>query len=217
MDDLIVAGSHGFDIWSPGGGGIERQVAGDFDELIRRGDRAAARAASARSRARWSRPKRSSVAVHYRLVDERDRAARDPGGRRADAGRAPRRAEGHAGQAGVRAPAEDRLGQGQGGAVPARALGLDARRRASRCTSATTSPTRTRSRRSPTAGSGSSSAEPDDPEVRGPGTTAPTSSCAPRRGRSSCSGAGTLARADRRAGRSPTTASSRPRRGCARR
>jgi trehalose-phosphatase len=72
VDDLIVAGSHGFDIWSPSGAGIEREVAGEFDELIR--------LITERLRERTGpiegaivEPKRSSVAVHYRLVDNRDR------------------------------------------------------------------------------------------------------------------------------------------------
>src|SRR5438876_12456173 len=34
LDDLIVAGSHGFDIWSPSGGAIERQEGGEYKGLL---------------------------------------------------------------------------------------------------------------------------------------------------------------------------------------
>ena len=72
LDDLIVAGSHGFDIWSPGGGAIERHVAEGFEDLIARTtellrDRTRSIAGA------LVEPKRSSVAVHYRLVDESER------------------------------------------------------------------------------------------------------------------------------------------------
>jgi trehalose-phosphatase len=73
LDDLIVAGSHGFDIWSPGGETIQHHAADGFEDLIRR--------VTERLRERTDsidgalvEPKRSSVAVHYRLVDERERA-----------------------------------------------------------------------------------------------------------------------------------------------
>jgi len=36
VDDLIVAGSHGFDIWSPQEGTLEHEAGGDFEELIER-------------------------------------------------------------------------------------------------------------------------------------------------------------------------------------
>src|ERR1700694_1365691 len=35
-DDLVVAGSHGFDIWSPGGGAIEREEGTGFAGLLGR-------------------------------------------------------------------------------------------------------------------------------------------------------------------------------------
>jgi alpha,alpha-trehalase len=72
LDDLIVAGSHGFDIWSPGGGEIQLHMAEGFEGLLE------AVTADLRDRA-GSVPgalvesKASSVAVHYRLVDEADR------------------------------------------------------------------------------------------------------------------------------------------------
>src|SRR5215211_4278048 len=34
VDDLIVAGSHGFDIWSPAGGEIQREEGANFAELL---------------------------------------------------------------------------------------------------------------------------------------------------------------------------------------
>ena len=34
IDDLIVAGSHGFDIWSPAGGEIRREEGENFRELL---------------------------------------------------------------------------------------------------------------------------------------------------------------------------------------
>jgi trehalose-phosphatase len=72
VDDLIVAGSHGFDIWSPGGEGIRRHAAEGFEELIRRVTELLRERTRSIAGA-LVEPKRSSVAVHYRLVDERDR------------------------------------------------------------------------------------------------------------------------------------------------
>jgi trehalose 6-phosphate phosphatase len=72
VEDLIVAGSHGFDIWSPNGGGLERDEGARFTELIARVTEIL------RDRTRdiagaLVEPKKSSVAVHYRLVAEQDR------------------------------------------------------------------------------------------------------------------------------------------------
>ena len=36
VEDLIVAGSHGFDIWSPTEGTLAHEAGGGFDELIER-------------------------------------------------------------------------------------------------------------------------------------------------------------------------------------
>ena len=125
LDDLIVAGSHGFDIWSPTGGAIQRREGTEFDALLAEVT-AQLRSGLALVRGALIEPKRSSVAVHYRLVEEHerprvkaivDRTARRP----------PRGAQGHARQDGLRDPAEGRLGQGQGRAAPAR--GARARRR----------------------------------------------------------------------------------------
>jgi len=73
LQELIVAGSHGFDIWSPAGEAIERLEGTEFDALL------AQVTAQLRSRlgsvgGALIEPKRSSVAVHYRLVKEPERA-----------------------------------------------------------------------------------------------------------------------------------------------
>src|ERR671916_728058 len=66
VDDLIVAGSHGFDIWSPAGGEIRREEGEDFRGLLE--------AVEARLRDELGpvegalvEPKKSSVAVLYLL------------------------------------------------------------------------------------------------------------------------------------------------------
>jgi trehalose 6-phosphate phosphatase len=72
VHDLVVAGSHGFDIWSPEEGTIEHEAASGFEELLAR--------VTARLREELSsidgavvEPKRASVAAHYRLVAEAHR------------------------------------------------------------------------------------------------------------------------------------------------
>jgi trehalose-phosphatase len=72
LDNLIVAGSHGFDIWSPARGTIQREEGAAFEGLIR--------AVEARLRAEVSdlpgaliELKKRSVAVHFRLVAEAQR------------------------------------------------------------------------------------------------------------------------------------------------
>jgi alpha,alpha-trehalase len=72
LEDLVVAGSHGFDIWSPSGGVIERVGGTEFDVLL------AHVTAQLRNQLRsvggaLIERKRSSVAVHYRLVEESQR------------------------------------------------------------------------------------------------------------------------------------------------
>src|SRR5215212_169474 len=71
LDDLIVAGSHGFDIWSPEGA-IERGEGTEFEVLL----------AEVKARLHEEldpiegalvEPKRSSVAAHYRLVGDEER------------------------------------------------------------------------------------------------------------------------------------------------
>jgi trehalose 6-phosphate phosphatase len=72
VDDLIVAGSHGFDIWSPSEGTLEHDAGGGFEALIER--------VTARVREQADpipgalvEPKKASVALHYRLVADADR------------------------------------------------------------------------------------------------------------------------------------------------
>jgi trehalose 6-phosphate phosphatase len=72
IDDLVVAGSHGFDIWSPEGGGIEREEGAEFGGLLA-GVTDSLQSELGSLQGALIEPKRSSVAVHYRLVDERDR------------------------------------------------------------------------------------------------------------------------------------------------
>ncbi|WP_239154900.1 trehalose-phosphatase [Amycolatopsis sp. FDAARGOS 1241] len=68
IDDLVVAGSHGFDIWSPTAGEIHHDAASGFEDVV--GE------VTQRLRAETGsipgvviEPKKASVAVHYRLVD----------------------------------------------------------------------------------------------------------------------------------------------------
>ena len=73
VDNLVVAGSHGFDIWSPDTGTVEREEGTGFEELLGR--------VTARLHEQVDsidgaliEPKRSSVALHYRLVAKTERA-----------------------------------------------------------------------------------------------------------------------------------------------
>lgn len=72
LDNLIVAGSHGFDIWSPEEGTIEHDAGSGYEELLedvkaRIGEEVGfIEGASVE-------PKKASVAVHYRLASEEDR------------------------------------------------------------------------------------------------------------------------------------------------
>jgi trehalose 6-phosphate phosphatase len=72
VHDLVVAGSHGFDIWSPDEGTLEHDAAAGYEELL---DRVTARLHEALRDIDGVviEPKRASVAVHYRLVDEQER------------------------------------------------------------------------------------------------------------------------------------------------
>ena len=73
VNDLVVAGSHGFDIWSPEGGAIEREEGAEFADLLGRiTDTLREEVASVGGA--LVEPKKSSVAVHYRLVEERERS-----------------------------------------------------------------------------------------------------------------------------------------------
>lgn len=73
VNDLVVAGSHGFDIWSPEEGSIEREEGAGFGDLLERVTARLKEEAGAVPGA-LVEPKRSSVAVHYRLVPEAERA-----------------------------------------------------------------------------------------------------------------------------------------------
>lgn len=72
LHDLIVAGSHGFDIWSPTGGAIQREEGTAFfgllDNVWAQLDQQVGGIAGA-----LIEPKKTSIAVHYRLVDEAQR------------------------------------------------------------------------------------------------------------------------------------------------
>jgi trehalose 6-phosphate phosphatase len=72
VDDLVVAGSHGFDIWSPEGGAIEHQAAAGSEGLL---ERVIARLRDELESIEGAlvEPKKASVAVHYRLVSEEER------------------------------------------------------------------------------------------------------------------------------------------------
>ncbi|MFW5832527.1 MAG: trehalose-phosphatase [Pseudomonadota bacterium] len=73
LDDLIVAGSHGFDIWSPEEGTIERgDGLADFEDLMET-VKARLREAMDPIEGAFVEPKKASVAAHYRLVAEADR------------------------------------------------------------------------------------------------------------------------------------------------
>ena len=72
VDDLIVAGSHGFDIWSPAGGEIQRDEGENFAGLLE-GVEARLREELGGIEGALIEPKKSSVAAHYRLVSEEER------------------------------------------------------------------------------------------------------------------------------------------------
>ena len=77
VDDLIVAGSHGFDIWSPTEGTLEHEAGAGFEELI---ERVTERVREEADPIEGSlvEPKKASVALHYRLVADADRPAIKP-------------------------------------------------------------------------------------------------------------------------------------------
>ena len=73
LDNLIVAGSHGFDIWSPDEGTIEHDAGSGYDELL---EDVKARVQEEVGSIEGSsvEPKKASVAVHYRLASEEEAA-----------------------------------------------------------------------------------------------------------------------------------------------
>jgi trehalose-phosphatase len=74
LDNLIVAGDHGFDIWSPTEGFIHHTEGASFDDLLHEVE-ARLRAELADIPGVLIEPKKSSVAVHFRLVAEEQRPA----------------------------------------------------------------------------------------------------------------------------------------------
>ncbi|MGB3635383.1 MAG: trehalose-phosphatase, partial [Rubrobacteraceae bacterium] len=72
LNNLVVAGSHGFDIWSPEEGTIEHDAGGGYEELL---DETKARLKEEVGSIEGAsiEPKKASVAVHYRLVSEDER------------------------------------------------------------------------------------------------------------------------------------------------
>ena len=72
IHDLVVAGSHGFDIWSPETGTIEHSAASGFEELLVRVT-AQLEEALGSIDGTVVEPKRASVAAHYRLASESGR------------------------------------------------------------------------------------------------------------------------------------------------
>ena len=72
VDDLVVAGSHGFDIWRPDAGTLEHEASGDFAGLLTRVTNRVRDEAGAIDGA-VIEPKKVSVAVHYRLVADAER------------------------------------------------------------------------------------------------------------------------------------------------
>jgi trehalose 6-phosphate phosphatase len=72
IDDLTVAGSHGFDIWKPGQGAISPDSLGDFTELVAEAT-ATLRDRLADTDGVTLEPKQASVAVHYRNAGPRER------------------------------------------------------------------------------------------------------------------------------------------------
>ena len=72
IDDLVVAGSHGFDIWSPEAGTFEHEAASGSEELVERVT-AQLREEVSSVEGALVEPKRFSVAVHYRLAEPEGR------------------------------------------------------------------------------------------------------------------------------------------------
>src|SRR5579885_579665 len=69
LDNLIVAGDDGFDIWSPTGGAIQHEEGTAFKGLLREVE-AKLRAELVNVPGALVEPRKSSVAVHFRLVPQ---------------------------------------------------------------------------------------------------------------------------------------------------
>ncbi len=72
LDNLVVAGSHGFDIWSPEEGRIERDQDDDFEELLD-GVKDRVEREVEPIEGTSVEPKAASVAVHYRQVADEEK------------------------------------------------------------------------------------------------------------------------------------------------
>ncbi len=72
LDNLVVAGDHGFDIWSPTGGSIQHEEGASFEDLLREVE-TKLRAELASIPGILVEPKKFSVAVHDRLVPKQQR------------------------------------------------------------------------------------------------------------------------------------------------
>jgi trehalose 6-phosphate phosphatase len=69
VDDLVVAGSHGFDIWSPEEGAVQHDAGAGTEELVQQvTERLQAEVEGIEGAS--VEPKKVSVAVHYRLVPD---------------------------------------------------------------------------------------------------------------------------------------------------
>jgi len=71
LDDIVYAGSHGFDISGPGGLAVQHKESAAFSEAVRRAAETLAAAVEPIEGA-LVEPKRFAVAVHYRQVAEKD-------------------------------------------------------------------------------------------------------------------------------------------------
>lgn len=72
LDNLVVAGSHGFDIWSPDEGRIQHEIGAEFGDVLEEVKERLAREVEP-IEGSLVEPKSASVAVHYRLVSEDER------------------------------------------------------------------------------------------------------------------------------------------------
>jgi trehalose 6-phosphate phosphatase len=72
IDYLIVAGSHGFDMWSPAGGEIQREEGSEFEGLLEE-VKARLNEEAGPIEGALVEPKSASVAIHYRLVSDEER------------------------------------------------------------------------------------------------------------------------------------------------
>jgi trehalose 6-phosphate phosphatase len=71
VEDLIVAGSHGFDIWDPDSGTMEHEASHGYEELLK-GVTARVKEEAGRFEGTAVEEKKASVAIHYRLADPGD-------------------------------------------------------------------------------------------------------------------------------------------------